>query len=395
MYATAALPSECAMRGRDTFLYDVSSPKNNHKRIGQIQIERKVGHYVFKIHSVNTDFSAELDELSKKLAERVVSTAGTRVFTSSLVNSDLVCRLLGMPPVEVSFSTRYYGCQEAKLTFYGFDIKMDFQERKPDYPFPPDIIDIKLQSEYPTSLRLSKKLSLSSQDGCADGCLRKYSILLGMNAGGFSRVLLAKHQLTGKQFAIEAVDLIKKRTEFEQAITLFKHLRSSEYVVQLLDYFELPFSQVGCLVETLAQADMVYQEEIFTEGMNDKRIRIIAKQLLEIIHDLDLHHVQHDTVASVDILYYKDEGRLKAGALERARIIPQGHNSLKSVSNSLDALIWGYSSDKTKPDWLTDEMFDFINQLRDSDSSAKEAMKSDVFNEIGDRPKLELIAHKE
>ncbi len=259
---------------------------------------------------------------------------------------------------------------------------------KNEWLIPPDSIDLKVDAESITSLRFSKIIGLSSKDISESFNLREYKIGHVLGAGAFSEIIYAYSNKNHKNFAIEVVDLLKNKDRFERSKLIFSRLQSSDYTVSLYESFVLPDSQIGCLVEDIAQADMMYRRDLFMEGINDYRIRVIAKQLIEIIVDLDKHHVLHDSAAQVDFLYFENSGRIKVGALERATIDNRRKNPLRVVSNVLDSLIWDYGQKKDRPEWLSKEMHAFMNEIRYSPVTAAHAMKLDIFKEIGNKPKL-------
>lgn len=371
---------------RDSFLYNVTTPKHNHKLIAQVHVERQVGNYAMKLHAINPKWYLNINPLSKKLAERLLSRCKEQSLTP-LTHVGIACELLGLDSSKTAFFKD--SCvQKATVNISGTSVEISIDSLESVYPMPPDKINVNVDSEQMTLLRFSKSIDLLNEGRCSGCKLGEYAIKQQLSGGGFSKIFLARNTSSNMDFAIEVVDLTKNKDEFERSRAVFTQLQSSDYIVKLHEAFVLPASQVGCLVEDIAHADMMYTKDLFREGLDDCRMRVVSKQLLEIINDLDQHHVLHDKAEAVDFLYFKMSGKIKVGALERASLEFNKHNSLRVVSEILDSLVWDHSESKKKPDWLSKEMFDFMNEIRHSNAKAESAMTSEVFQEIANQPKL-------
>ncbi|CAD8191869.1 unnamed protein product [Paramecium pentaurelia] len=123
-----------------------------------------------------------------------------------------------------------------------------------------------------------------------------YQIMKVLGEGGFGKVMLGKHKISGEQVAIklidsgklwnaEDIDLVFREAE------VMKNLRHNN-IVKILNCYTLPNMQVVLIMEFLQGGDLVeYLQE--KGGLSEQEARIIFRQIAEAIrycHDKRLIH---------------------------------------------------------------------------------------------------------
>ncbi|CAD8066570.1 unnamed protein product [Paramecium primaurelia] len=135
-----------------------------------------------------------------------------------------------------------------------------------------------------------------SSDFDAYSQISVYQIVKVLGEGGFGKVMLGKHKVTGEQVAIklidsgklwnaEDIDLVFREAE------VMKNLRHNN-IIKILNYYTLPNMQVVLIMEFLQGGDLVeYIQE--KGGLSEEEARVIFRQIAEAIrycHDKRLIH---------------------------------------------------------------------------------------------------------
>ncbi len=110
MHETQA--NEHVNQTRSSFLYNLTSPKNDHKLIAQIHIKIQNNNYVVKLNSQYSESYLNIDPLSKLFSEKFLSRGEQQVSTS-LSHEALACELLGL---RHSVTTFFESSQGQKTT---------------------------------------------------------------------------------------------------------------------------------------------------------------------------------------------------------------------------------------------------------------------------------------
>ncbi|CAK89508.1 unnamed protein product (macronuclear) [Paramecium tetraurelia] len=135
-----------------------------------------------------------------------------------------------------------------------------------------------------------------SSDFDAYSQISVYQIMKVLGEGGFGKVMLGKHKVTGEQVAIklidsgklwnaEDIDLVFREAE------VMKNLRHNN-IIKILNCYTLPNMQVVLIMEFLQGGDLVeYIQE--KGGLSEEEARVIFRQIAEAIrycHDKRLIH---------------------------------------------------------------------------------------------------------
>ncbi|CAD8096001.1 unnamed protein product [Paramecium sonneborni] len=135
-----------------------------------------------------------------------------------------------------------------------------------------------------------------SNDFDAYSQISVYQIVKVLGEGGFGKVMLGKHKVTGEQVAIklidsgklwnaEDIDLVFREAE------VMKNLRHNN-IIKILNCYTLPNMQVVLIMEFLQGGDLVeYIQE--KGGLSEEEARVIFRQIAEAIrycHDKRLIH---------------------------------------------------------------------------------------------------------
>lgn len=378
---------------RNLRLYDLLAPDNNHKVLAQIVCCCKVYEVRLTANIVKADWHQGLDIVAHHFATKVFENIQRGRITAGNT-TDFILSLLQLQPHQCQKLTENRSMVEMKSLLPDCDRKVVISQYSQDGTFLPACIGIKMEHNDLSSLSINQWLAISDKDMTEDCRVDRYVIKQGLNAGEFSKVTLAQDQENDEFYAVEFAELDSDRhqKQFDNYISIANKLASSRHMAKLVTSFTLQNSKLGCLVIELADADLKYKLERFREGLTDFRCRVIAYQILSILEELDQNFILHTSMSVCDLLYFERHRMIKGSALERAELVPNSQNNVRLVSNFLEYIIcWDrYEQSKRKPEWLSDDMFDFIKEALHSNESAQQLKKRPIFSAVAESPYLDI-----